>query len=324
MVFHIDIDDLRINHLTDRKNVSGLCDSCLSYLRDVDKSVNSVADLCECSERHHVYNSYSCNIAYCILVSEYRPRIGVLSLVSERDASCFCIKALNENSDSIADRENFSRRLDSLPGKLLNVNHTVNSAKVYKCTVCSHALNNTRVGLAVFDLCPESRLFRLSLLTENRSNRTDRLFALRFDLDNLEFYSLSVECGEISALRNACLRCGDKYSYCFGKNYSTAFCDLNDLAFKNLAGFCRSNDLRPILVGICTLLRQCCKSVDVTYSDNECFNFVTDLEHLIQLYGRVISYLVCFNSSGNFCTEVELNLACRYGCNYSGNCVSCI
>ena len=102
--------------------------------------------------------------------------------------------------------------LNVLPGKLGIVNHTVNTAEVNECTVCSKVLNSTLIVLALFDCCPESIFLCLALLTEYGTDRSICLMALLVDVNNLYSLSCANESGEIAALGYTAERCGNEYA----------------------------------------------------------------------------------------------------------------
>ena len=200
--------------------------------------------------------------------------------------------------------------------------HTVNAADINERAVCGHALNSTCVLLALFNCCPESSFLCLSLLTSNVADGAVCTAAL--NLDNSELNGLTNQNGKITVAADACVRTGNEYAVVVGKNDYTALNCLNNLAFKDLLALKSIFDLLPALVGICSLLGELCDSLDVTYADNESFNFVTNLEHLLEIYRRIVCDLLGLDNAGNLVADVKLNLGIGYERNVSGNGVSCI
>ena len=94
----------------------------------MDKTVNSGDNLCECTEGSDRNNLYLYNIAYCKFSKELCPGV-VLCLLSALGISILLgVKALNVNFKLVADRNDLLGVLDSVPGKLCGMNHTVNAA----------------------------------------------------------------------------------------------------------------------------------------------------------------------------------------------------
>ena len=89
-------------------------------------------------ERAVCSHTYYCNlnsIAYIVVILKNNPRIILRFSVTERNLSLFGIESLNVNLNCIAYEHNLRRILNSLPGKLRNVNHTVHTANVNKRAV---------------------------------------------------------------------------------------------------------------------------------------------------------------------------------------------
>ena len=87
-------------------------------LRNVDKSVNTVDNVCERSEGGKTDNLGLNNRADRIIPLEDFPGVVLNSLVAERNLSVLPVKSLDIYLDNVALFDNFGRVLDTLPGKL--------------------------------------------------------------------------------------------------------------------------------------------------------------------------------------------------------------
>ena len=109
----------------------------IGNLRNMNKSVNTGENSCKRTVRSNAYYLNIRNIAYGKFIIENGPRIILFLLVAERNLSLLRVKSLDIYFNGIADRKNFGRIFDTLPGKLGNMNHSVNAADIYKRAVRS-------------------------------------------------------------------------------------------------------------------------------------------------------------------------------------------
>ena len=324
MVFFVDSCDLSLNFLTNLEFVFGLSDLVVCYLADVDKSVAAGNDFSERAERHKADDLNGCNIAYSVLLSEDVPGVHFLCLVAERDSALFAVEGLYIYMDLVSNLNNFGRMLDSSPGQLGGMYHTVYAAEVNECAEICKALNFAVKFLAFFDCCPECVLLSLSLFTEYGADGCVSSLSLGLDFDNLNLLSCSNECGEVSVLRNACERCGDEYSYGVEGDDDAALDSFNDLAFECFAGVAGFNYLSPVGFGIYSCLVESCDAVDVAYLYDFSLDCVAYLVELIKLSGGVVCCFVVYDYAGSLCTEVNVDLIRGNGRDYAFDDISCI
>ena len=264
-----------------------ICD--LAY---VNKSVNAGNDLRKSAEGHKAYDLDVRGIADLILVVENEPRIGILGLVSERDSALLAVDRLYEHLDNIADLDDLGGMMDSSPGKLGEMYHSVNAAEVNECAVRGQALNGSFIDRTLFNGIPECLLLCLALLACNRTDGSVSAAALILDLDDLHALGRSDKCGKVSVARDSGLRCGDEYAVGIERNDNSSLYSLDNLALKNLAAFVSRDYVFPILIGINALFRKGRNTVNVAYFDYECFNFVAELEHIFKLCRLIVGYLI--------------------------------
>ena len=288
----------------------------------MDQTVYTVNDLCKCAEGHHANDLNGCNVTLSIGVGEYVPRIGLCGLVAQRNSLLLLVEALNEYGQYIADSNNVSGRLDSLPGQLGCVNHTVNAAQVDKRTVRGHALNSTGVNLAFLDLVPESFLCSLALCSLNQSDGALSLLALT-DLKDSQLNGGVKQNVQIAVLGNAGLRCVYEHAIAVNGNDNAALNNLDYSALQHFLGVLCANDSEPVLVRINALLGKFSNSLDVADTNDKGIYLVTSVESVSQLFRRIIN-LLGFDVTRNACAEVQLDLCIGNVFNGSGNDISCI
>ena len=107
-------------------------------------------------------------------------------------------------------------------------------------------------------------------------------------------------------------------------NTDVALYCLNNSSLKDLAVFLCGYYLEPVSVVVNSLLVESCKSINITYAYNKCFNGVADLEHLSKLCRGIVCYLFSFDDSRDLCANVELKLGVVNSGYVAGNNVSCI
>ena len=111
-------------------------------LRNVNKSVNSRNNAGKRTVTRYADNLNRNNVSYVIIGKEYRPWIVLSLLIAERNFLLLRVKRLDINIDNIADGNNLGRILDALPGKLGNVNHSVNAADIDERAVACKRLDD--------------------------------------------------------------------------------------------------------------------------------------------------------------------------------------
>ena len=84
----------------------------------MDKTVNAGDDLCECTERSDAYDSYVNNIAFVIFSNKLVPGVVLFLLAAERYSLLFGVKALYIHIELVADLNDLSGVLDSVPCEL--------------------------------------------------------------------------------------------------------------------------------------------------------------------------------------------------------------
>ena len=320
----VDSNDLSIDLLTYLENLGGVSDALVSDLRDVDKSVDLGNDLSECSEGSDAYYGNVCNVADSELIVEDLPGVGVLGLAAERDALLFNVERLNEYFDRIANLNYLRGILDSRPGELGNVNHTVNSAEIYEYAVSSYGLNGAAELLADLHLGPELLEHSLALAAKDSTDRSDSAVLLIVYFDNDEILNGSDEGVQISRCGNTGLGCGNEYlSGTYGSD-NAALGYLGDLAFDGGAFLGSSLDLLPISDAVDAASGESDNAFNVAYSYDESLDLVSYVVQGTYVGVRVCSDFVNRKDTGSLAGKVNMDLGVRNGCDDARYDVSCI
>ena len=116
MLISIEIDDFRLDLLSDRKDIRRLINMLSCNLRYMKKSINARKQFYESTEIRHTCNTSDNNAAYAKVLSCLKPRILVRELERKRDL--LALDILDENCKLIAVAENLLRILDTAPGHL--------------------------------------------------------------------------------------------------------------------------------------------------------------------------------------------------------------
>ena len=222
----------------------------------MDKTLKALADFGESTERAE---SYDLNVDYgtdFVISDEDFPRIGVSGLIAERDLSLavFVDKSLDINLDFVTDGNNLRRILDSLPGKLGDMNHTLGSADINECTVRNDGLNGTDIFLTLFGILPY--LFEAFAAFDilSGTDGTYGTFLLFVSFDDEKLYGLTDTIGKFRALGYTEKRTGDKDTDTLRISENAALDSLCNRCFKHFLVFIGFNDLVPCVLVVETTL----------------------------------------------------------------------
>ena len=107
-------------------------------LGNMDKTVDAGDDPCKCAEGGETDDLSLDHAAYGIILPEDLPGIVLVSSVAERDLLILSVESLDVNVNFLTDAEYFGGILDTLPGHLGDMYHTVNAADIDECAVVGH------------------------------------------------------------------------------------------------------------------------------------------------------------------------------------------
>ena len=323
-VLIVDFGDLNVNYLTYLKNVSRIVDSLAGNSGDVDETVYVLINHSECAEWHDGNDLSGNDVTNVELLSELEPGIHLLSLVAERNSLLLNVKLLDEYVNLLTNAYNLRRMLNSLPRELRVVNHTVNAADINERTVRSKVLNGTHEVLTNLELSPSSLFTSLLFFYEKHLDRTKSLLLFGIKLKELNSLSSTNESGEIAALSYTGLRCRYEYGVAAsGEDYTTLNYG-NNLALENFAVIESVLENNPAVVSVYSFLGHGSDALAILNSDNEYFDFVTNLEHILEYSRRIISNLILGKDAGELSAKVELYLALTDGEHGTNNCISCM
>ena len=84
----------------------------------MDKTVNAGDNLCKCAEGCDAYDSNVNNIAFAVLCNKLVPGVVLFLLAAELNSLLLGVEALYIYRELVADLNDLSGVLDSVPGKL--------------------------------------------------------------------------------------------------------------------------------------------------------------------------------------------------------------
>ena len=194
--------------------------------------------------------------------------------------------------------------LDPLPGQFRNVNHTIDAAQVYKCTIAGQGLYFALVSCTNFCSFPELFLcsFLFSLLYgTNGANCSSSVFV---DFENYKPNLGLYQCIQFSPSRQAALRCRNEYPYASVSNDDAALYNALYSAFQYGIIFLCSYDFFEALLFVNLLLRQGCSTILVIGLDDNQIQFVTNVDNISRLQGRIIGQFRKRNIACILCASV--------------------
>ena len=103
-----------------------------------------------------------------------------------------------------------------------------------------------------------------------------------------------------------------------------AFNCICDLAFENCFVFCCFNNFEPIFLCVNFLFGKHCDTVEVAYSNSNCFNLVANFKQVFKLGCGIVCYVFECKNTCNFGTDINVYFSIGYGCNDAGHFISCI
>ena len=104
------------------------------HLRNVDQTLDALAHLDECAERHELGDATVDQLIHRVAVGEDLPRVRLGRLQRQRDALLGEVHVEDLNIDLVAHGHDLARVIDVLPTELGDVNEPVHAAQVHEGT----------------------------------------------------------------------------------------------------------------------------------------------------------------------------------------------
>ena len=139
-------------------------------LRNVNKTINTGNDASESTVCSHTNNGNLCSVANGVLVVKENPGVFISFFVTKRNLFLLGVNCFNINLNGIANTYNLCRVLNALPGKLRNMNHSINTADVNKCAIRSERFYCACENIANANALPKLCLSCFALLTKNAAD----------------------------------------------------------------------------------------------------------------------------------------------------------
>ena len=128
----VDLHDLDLDVLAGLDNLSRGVDVTTSHLGDMHETLDGVAKFDERTERNDLGDLAVDDGSDRVGLDELNPRILGGLLETERDALTLQIDVENLDLDLVADLDDLGGMVDMVPGKLGDVNQTVDAAQVHE------------------------------------------------------------------------------------------------------------------------------------------------------------------------------------------------
>ena len=121
----------------------------------MNESVQTCFEFNECAVIFDLYNLTLENIAYLILLAYESPWLRLSLLETEADLALLFVEGEDLDIDDVSDLENFFRVFKLAPRNLGNVEKSINSADIYKCTVVCESHYLTFDDIANVEILPD-------------------------------------------------------------------------------------------------------------------------------------------------------------------------
>ena len=181
----VEVDDLDPEFLTRRDDLFGELDMVGRHLRDVDQSLDSVANLDERAERDQLGDAAIDQLADLVALGELLPWILLGGLEREADALTTAVDVEHLHADLIADGDDRTRMVHVLPREFRDVDEPVHAAEVHEGTEVDDAGHHARPDLAGPQVVEEVlALFLLGLLEPGTAGE-HHVVAVLVELDDL-------------------------------------------------------------------------------------------------------------------------------------------
>ena len=215
----------------------------MADFRDVDQTVEAGLQLYEATVFLDLNNFALDDVADCIVLVDDGPGFRNRLLETEADLAFFGAHAENLDLDLLTNGQNFLRVLELAPGNLADVQQTVDTADVNKCTVIGETHDCAFHDVADLDLLPDFLHRLLTFLVQESLVREDSLASSRIDSGYLDLQSLAEEFGTVLNVSVRQLRQRNKAGHFFVRGNDTTVdlahhLDFDDrLVFQSLIDF---------------------------------------------------------------------------------------
>ena len=274
----------------------------------MNQAIDARDNSCERTEGGHANHGDIRNRADRILALEDLPRVVLCTLVAQGNLALLAVQTFDVYLYGVAHIDDLARMLNSAPGQLGDMDHSVDAAQVHKRTISGEGLHNTGVLLA--DLCGLPELVRqsLALVLEDGTNGTDRTAAVAVDLDDAEADFLLQQILQRIVAGRRCLGSGDKHAHAVGHSDHAALNHFGYNTGQNLLALLCSRDGFPALCCVEALLRKHDRTFLIVGAHDQEVHFVADFYQIFGFCIRVSRQLGNRNKSGLLSPNIYIDL----------------
>ena len=290
----------------------------------MDQAVHTGHDLGERAEGHQLHDAHVGHIAHVVGSHELIPGIHAAVLHAQRDLVLLGIEGDNVHVQGIPHGDDLGGVLNTAPGQLGDMYHTIHAADVHEHAIAGHGLHGAGVVLADLDVVPDLRLGGLTGLIGHGLDGADDAAAGTVDLGDPQGHGLADHGAQLSAAGQTGLGSGHKHAHALDINDDTALVLLGDFTFESglvLAGLL---DILPDLDSVQTLLGQHGITLHVVDADDIGLDLVADLDDVLRLHIGICGQLVHRDIARLLAAQIDLHLGGadrRYNTGYLLSCI---
>ena len=204
------------------------------------------------------------------------------------------------------------------------MDHAVHAADVHESAVGGQGLDNAVVLVAHSHLAPDLLLVGLPLLGGSGTDGTDHTTASTVHLGDLHLHGLADHTGHIAALGNAGLGSGNKHPDALIVGHQAALVLLGDGSLDIFLALAQSGHVVPDLHAFQLLSGKLHGALLIVHTNHEHLNFVTHVQDILRLHGRIGTDFVVGDVACVLGTQVHLYLGVVDTGDDAGNLITCI
>ena len=252
-------------------------DVVVGQFRNVDQTFDSVEDLDERTEGDDLGDRAFEHVAGAVSADHALPRIFLGLLETQRDALAVAVDVEHLDLDRVANRHHLGRMVDVAPGKLGDVDESVDAFEVHESAEIDDVRDLAFDHFARLEPVEDLVADFLALLFEDGAAGKHDVVAAAVELDDLAFERRRHELVEVVDPADVDQRSGQEATDAEVED-QTALDDLDHVAFDRLAVFGGSLDLAPGLLEAGTLLGKDQATFGVFLGDDERVDFLAELD----------------------------------------------
>ena len=225
----------------------------LCHLGNVDKALNTVAEVNKCTKGNKLGNSALDDSIDWILRNKYAPWILGSLLKTKGDTLTVKVNVENLNLNLLTNLNNLRWVVNVVPRKLGDVNQTINTAKINKRTKLNDRGNGTLKLHANLELAQDVLTLCFTSFLKNNTARKNNVVAVAIHLNNTSLNTSAHKCAKILDTTEVNKGCRQKATEANVKNQA-ALNNLNNLTLNGLTSVELILNCLPSTLVLSTLL----------------------------------------------------------------------